>query len=135
MDKLKNMSEEEGEKIGVNLYDDEESSPLEESIEEGFAPQPVEVVREEIVTVTKNPDTEDNDSGEDDLHEVVKAHSDQISRLKDMVESLQTQIKRIDQRRGSGNKTSSVGRNRSITKTKKNKATSKKPKGKSSKRK
>ena len=51
MDKIRNMSEEEGEKIGVNLYDDEESSPLEESIEEGIAAQPVEVVREEIVTV------------------------------------------------------------------------------------
>ena len=66
----------------------------------------------------------------------MKAHSDQISRLTDMVESLQSQIKRIDQRQESDNKkTSSVTRNKSTIKTKKNKATSKKPKGKSSNRK
>jgi hypothetical protein len=127
VDKLKNMSDENGQEIGVNVYDEDE---LIEEDEEEAAPQPVEVVREEIVTVTKNPDTEDNDS-EDDLYEVVKAHSDQISRLTDMVESLQSQIKQIDQRLGSGNKTRSVARNRSTTKTKKNKSTSKKPKGKS----
>jgi post-segregation antitoxin (ccd killing protein) len=50
------------------------------------------------VTVTKNRDREDNDS-EDDLYEVVKAHSDQISRLTDMVEPLQSQIKRIETRK------------------------------------
>jgi hypothetical protein len=127
------MSDENGQEIGVNVYDEDE---LIEEDEEAVAaaPEPVEVVREEIMTVAKNPDREDNDS-EDDLYEVVKAHSDQISRLTDMVESLQSQIKRIDQRRGSGNKTRSVRRNRSTTKAKKNKATSKKSKGKSSKRK
>ncbi|MFL6471927.1 MAG: hypothetical protein ACJ71H_13870 [Nitrososphaeraceae archaeon] len=124
------MSDENGQEIGVNVYDDEDE--LIEG-EEAAAPQPVEVVREEILTVTRNTDTEDNDI-EDDLRELVKSHSDQISRLADMVESLQSQMKRIDQRRGSSNKTSSVKRNRTTTKTKKNKATSKKPKGKSSKR-
>jgi hypothetical protein len=123
------MSDENGQEIGVNVYDDED-----ELIEdEEAAPKPVEVVREEILTVTRNTDTEDNNI-EDDLRELVKSHSDQISRLADMVESLQSQMKRIDQRRGSSNKTSSVKRNRTTTKTKKNKATSKKPKGKSSKR-
>ena len=83
-----------------------------------------------MVTVTKNPDSEV------DLYEVLKAHSDQISRLTHMVESLQSQIKEIDQRPASGNnKTSSVGRKRSATKTKKNKAISKRAKRKSSKRK
>ncbi len=124
------MSDENGQEIGVNVYDDEDEL-IED--EEAAAPKPVEVVREEILTVTRNTDTEDNDI-EDDLRELVKSHSDQISRLTDMVESLQSQIKRIDQRRGSSNKTSSVKRNRTTTKTKKNKATSKKPKGKSSKR-
>ncbi|MFL6369208.1 MAG: hypothetical protein ACJ72F_00050 [Nitrososphaeraceae archaeon] len=124
------MSDENGQEIGVNVYDDEDE--LIEG-EEAAAPQPVEVVREEILTVTRNTDTEDNDI-EDDLRELVKSHSDQISRLADMVESLQSQMKRIDQRRGSSNKTSSVKRNRTTTKRKKNKATSKKPKGKSSKR-
>ncbi|MFL6316757.1 MAG: hypothetical protein ACJ71K_07100 [Nitrososphaeraceae archaeon] len=124
------MSDENGQEIGVNVYDDEDEL-IED--EEAAAPKPVEVVREEILTVTRNTDTEDNDI-EDDLRELVKSHSDQISRLADMVESLQSQMKRIDQRRGSSNKTSSVKRNRTTTKTKKNKATSKKPKGKSSKR-
>jgi hypothetical protein len=86
------MSDENGQEIGVNVYDDEDE------------------LIEEIMTVTKNPDAEDNGS-EDDLYEVVKAHSDQISRLTDMVESLQSQIKRIDQRQESDNKkTSSVTR-------------------------
>jgi len=124
------MSDENGQEIGVNVYDDEDEL-IED--EEAAAPKPVEVVREEILTVTRDTDTEDNDI-EDDLRELVKSHSDQISRLADMVESLQSQMKRIDQRRGSSNKTSSVKRNRTTTKTKKNKATSKKPKGKSSKR-
>jgi paraquat-inducible protein B len=124
------MSDENGQEIGVNVYDDEDEL-IED--EEAAAPKPVEVVREEILTVTRNTDTEDNDI-EDDLRELVKSHSDQISRLADMVESLQSQMKRIDQRRGSSNRTSSVKRNRTTTKRKKNKATSKKPKGKSSKR-
>jgi hypothetical protein len=86
------------------------------------------------VTVTKNPDTEDNDS-EDDLYEVMKTRSDQISRLTYAVESLQSQIKQIDQRRRSGNKTSSMRKTRSITKTKRNKAIPKKTKGKRSNKK
>jgi hypothetical protein len=51
-----NMSEEVDEQTGVNVYDDdEESSPMEESIEEGVAVEPAEIAREEIVTVTENP--------------------------------------------------------------------------------
>ena len=107
------MSDENGQDIGVNAYDDEDE--LIEDEEAAVAPQPVEVVREDIMTVTKNPDAEDNGS-EGDLYEVVKAHSDQISRLTYAVESLQSQIKQIDQRRKSGNKTSSLGKNRSTIK-------------------
>ena len=63
---------------------------------------------------------------------MVKTHSDQISRLTYAVESLQSQIKQIDQRGRSGNNNaSSRRRNRSITKTKKSKTASKKSKGKS----
>ena len=142
MDKLRNMSEEEGEKIGVNLYnDEEESSAMEESIEEGIGAQPV-VVREEIVTVAENPNaetfseekvstiraTEDND-----LYKLVKGHSIQLDRLTDIVESLQSQIKQLKETRLSSHKTSSA--RRSSMKTKKDKATAKKAKGKSSKKK
>jgi hypothetical protein len=136
MDKVKAMSDENGQEIGVNVYDDNDEDELIEDEEAAaVAPQPIEVVREEIVTVTKNSNTEDNDN-EDDLYEVVKAHSDQISRLTNIVESLQSQIKQIDQKRTSGNyKASSRRRNRSITKTKKSKTTSKKSKGKSRMRK
>ena len=130
MDKLKNMSDENGQEIGVNVYgDNNEDELIEDEEAAAVAPQPVEIVREEVVTVTKNSDAEDND----DLYEVVKAHSDQISRLTNIVESLQSQIKQIDQKRTSGNnKTSSIRKNRSTTRTKKSKATSKKPKGKKS---
>jgi hypothetical protein len=122
------MSDENGQEIGVNVYDEEEDELKEDEEAAAVAPQPVEVIREEIVTVTKNSDTQDND----DLYEVVKAHSDQISRLTEIVESLQSQIKQIDLGRESSNKTSSIRKNRSATKTKKSKTTSKKPKGKKS---
>ena len=122
------MSDENGQEIGVNVYDDNDEDELIEDEEAAaVAPQAVGVVREEIVTVTK-----DNDS-EDDLNEVVKAHSDQISRLTEIVESLQSQIKQIDQRQGTGNnKTTSIRKNRSAAKTKKNKGILKKSKGKRS---
>ena len=130
------MSDENGQEIGVNVYDDNEEDELIEDEEAAaVTPQPVEIVREEIVTVTKNPDTEDNDI-KDDLYEVVKAHSDQISRLTNIVESLQSQIKLMDLKRTSGNNKARSGRrNRSTTKTKKSKTTSKKSKGKSHMRK
>ena len=148
MDKLKNMSEEEDKEIGVNIYadededTDEESSPLEDSIEEGVAAQPVEIVREEIVTVAENPNSEEKVSmignteevdSEDDLYRVVKAHSIQLSRLTTTVESLQSQIKQLESTRLSDRKTGSAGRN--SMKTKKNKATAKKTKGRIKKKK
>ena len=103
MDTVKDMSDENGQEIGVNVYDDNDEDELIEDEEAAaVAPQPVEIVREEIVTVTKDSNTEDNDS-EDDLYEVIKAHSDQISRLTNIVDSLQSQIKQIDQKRTSGN--------------------------------
>ena len=117
------MSDENGQGIGVNVYDEDDDELIEDEEAAAVAPQPVEIVREEIATVTK-----DNDS-EDDLYEVVKAHSDQISRLTNIVESLQSQIKQIDQKRVSSKKTSSIRKNRSTTKTK-SKTTSKKSKGK-----
>jgi hypothetical protein len=126
VNKLKNMSDENNQEIGVNVYDEDEL--IED--EEAAAPQPVEIVREEIMTVTKNPDTEEKVSVmgntednymEADLRELVKSHSDQISRLTDMVESLHSQIKQINQRRESDNRTSSVRR-----KIKNNKAIAKK---------
>ena len=117
------MSDENGQGIGVNVYDEDDDELIEDEEAAAVAPQPVEIVREEIAMVTK-----DNDS-EDDLYEVVKAHSDQISRLTNMVESLQSQIKQIDQKRVSSKKTSSIRKNRSTTKTKKSKTESKKPKG------
>ena len=116
------MSDENGQEIGGNVYDEDENELI-EGEEAAIAPQPVGVVREEIVTVTK-----DNDSEDDAIHEVVKAHSDQISRLTNIVESLQSQIKQIDQWRSG----SSIRKNKSAAKTKKNKGTSKKPKGKKS---
>ena len=124
------MSDENGREIGINVYNEDEDELIEDEDAAVVAPQPVGIVREEIVTVTKNSDTEDNDS-EDNLNEVVKAHSDQISRLTEIVESLQSQIKLIDQRQSG----SSIRKNTSTTKTKKSKTTSKKSKGKSSTRK
>jgi hypothetical protein len=129
------MSDQNGQEIGVNVYDDEDE--LIEG-EEAAAPQPVEVVREEILTVTRNTGTEEKVSmmgnaeesdGEDDVYELVKAQPAQLSKLADIVESLQSQIEQLGETRLSGRKTS-----RSM-KTKNNKATLKKTKGRSNKKK
>jgi hypothetical protein len=146
-DKLKNMSEdEEDRQIGVNMGDDdtdEESSPLAESIEADVAAaaRPVEVVREEIVTVTENPNagtfSEEsvsmigNTEGKDELYKLVKAHSLQLDRLTATVESLQSQLKQLKGTRLSSHRTISARRSSGM-KTKKNKARAKKTKGKSS---
>src|SRR5919199_4682015 len=104
------MSDEDGEEIQINVYDekeeDEEEDEDDEELteEQGFAAQPVEIVREEIVTVTKEPNTEEKMSvvddsirseDSDDLYDLVKAHSVQLNKLTDIVESLQGQIKQL----------------------------------------
>ena len=128
------MSDEDGEEIRINVYDEkEEDEDNEELIEErGFAAQPVEIVREEIVTVTKDPDTEEKmsvvddsigDHDSDDLNELVKAQSVQLKKLTDIVGSLQAQIKRLIETRKSNRKTTQATRN--PVKSKKKKATEK----------
>jgi hypothetical protein len=89
------MSDEDVEEIRINAYDEDEKD--EEPIEEqGFAAQPVEIVREEIITVTKNPNTEEKMSimgdseGNDDIYELVKAQSVQLNKLTNIMESLQS---------------------------------------------
>ena len=65
------MSDEHDEEIRINTYDEDEE-PIDE---QGFAAQPVEIVREEIgekMPVMSN--TESND----DIYQLVKAQSVQI---------------------------------------------------------
>ena len=137
------MSDEDGEEIRINVYDEKEEDEDEDNEvlteEQGFAAQPVEIVREEIVTVTKDPDTEEKmsavddsrgDHDSDDLHELVKAQSVQLNKLTDIVESLQTQIKQLRETRKSNRKTTQATRNP----VKSKKAAAKKAKERSSKR-
>jgi hypothetical protein len=139
------MSDEDGEEIRINVYDEKEEDEDEDNEElteqQGFAAQPVEIVREEIVTVTKDPNTEEkmsvvDDSGgdldSDDLHELVKAQTVQLNKLTDIVESLQDQIKQLRETRKSNRKTTPATRN--PVKSKKKKAAAKKAKGRSSKK-
>jgi hypothetical protein len=139
------MSDEDGEEIRINVYDEKEADENEDNEElteeQGFAAQPVEIVREEIVTVTKDPNTEEkmsvvDDSGgdhdSDDLHELVKAQTGQLNKLTDIVESLQDQIKQLRETRKSNRKTTPATRN--PVKSKKKKAAAKKGKGRSSKK-
>jgi hypothetical protein len=146
------MSDEDGEEIRINVYDEKEADENEDNEElteeQGFAAQPVEIVREEIVTVTKDPNTEEkmsvvddsggdhDDSGgdldSDDLHELVKAQTVQLNKLTDIVESLQDQIKQLRETRKSNRKTTPATRN--PVKSKKKKAAAKKAKGRSSKK-
>ena len=139
------MSDEDGEEIRIKAYDeneeDEDKDNEELTEEHGFAAQPVEIVREEIVTVTKDPNAEEkmsvvDDSGgdhdSDDLHELVKAQTVQLNKLTDIVESLQDQIKQLRETRKSNRKTTPATRN--PVKSKKKKAAAKKAKGRSSKK-
>jgi hypothetical protein len=110
-DKLENMSAE------ANVYDDsdEKSSSLEEIA------QPVEIVREEVVTLTKNPNAEiyseermsmvgkseeeaDDDYYDGNIYHLVKAHSAELSSLTAKVESLQSEINQLEEATISGNK-------------------------------
>ena len=136
------MSDEDGEEIRINVYDEKEEDEDNEELteEQGFAAQPVEIVREEIVTVTKDPDTEEKmsvvddsigDHDSDDLNELVKAQSVQLNKLTDIVESLQAQVKRLRETRKSNRKTTQATRN--PVKSNKKKA-AKKAKGRISKK-
>jgi len=124
------LSEEQEERIGIdNNHDFEQSSDITE---------PVETIREEVVEVTEKPNTEtfplsskeeEDQKNEikidnEDIYAQVKAQSIQLSSLADMVESLQSQVKQLQEtiRLHKHDKTRSV-RKRSIsnqgTKTKK----------------
>ena len=95
-----------------------------------------------IVTVIKNPNletplleeadeeeaeealTNNNSEDYDNLYEQVKSHSIELSRLSDTVESLQSQIKLLQERRSGrgGRKTTTLAKmKKRIIKTKKNK--------------
>jgi myo-inositol-hexaphosphate 3-phosphohydrolase len=137
------MSDEYAEEIRINAYDENEEEEDDEELteEQGFAAQPVEIVREEIVTVTKEPNKEEKMSvvddsirneDSDDLYDLVKAHSVQLNKLTDIVESLQGQIKQLRETTKDNSKITSTTRN--PIKSKKKKVTAKKAKGSSSKK-
>ncbi len=133
------MSEEREEERFVDIDDDnddfEESSDIS---------QPVEIIREEVVTVVENPnaetspieDEEEEEDGEEeissgdkeDIYEQLKTQAIQLSRLADAVESLQSQVKQMQETTRSRRlhkTTSARARSRSNTsmKTKKKRAT------------
>jgi hypothetical protein len=117
---LNTMSEDE--EIKVDIDDDDGDDELEPPLEEGATTQPIEVIREEIVTVV-NPDRETSSvsvsplveeeedeeeeeeetdmdtSDNENIYEQLKAQSIQISKLTDIVESLQSQIKQLQEKR------------------------------------
>ena len=112
------MSEDNKEIEDVDVFDDNDNehdsndqlkTPLERAVEEddGGSTQPVGIVKEEIITIVKNPNSnsdtqlveEDEEDDDDDIYEQLKSHSIQLSRLSDTVESLQSQIKLLQERR------------------------------------
>lgn len=130
------MSEDrEEEQFEVDL--DDNNDDFEESSANA---QPVEIIREEVVTVVENPNAEtspiedgeeeistDNDSGDkEDIYDQLKTQSIQLSRLADVVESLQSQVKQLQEttRLRRHHKTTSVSaRSRSNTRMKTKKKT------------
>jgi hypothetical protein len=123
----------EDEEIVVNINNDDElRTPLEEAIEDSPA-QPVEVIREEIVAVA-DPDREisvsaspwveeeeakmNSSDNDENIYEQLKAQSIQISRLTEIVESLQSQIKQLQVIRSGGRRTTVAKRKRIQTKKK-----------------
>ena len=120
----KSMSEDNEEIEDVDIFDDNDNeldsnndqlkTPLERAVEDDVGSTlPVGIVKEEIITVVKNPnsnsetplveeDAEEADAEEaeddDNIYEQLKSHSIQLSRLSDTVESLQSQIKLLQER-------------------------------------
>jgi predicted RNase H-like nuclease (RuvC/YqgF family) len=103
------LSEEQQERIEIDI-DDNNGSLSSDTAE------PQEIIREEAVEVVKNPNTEtfplsskeeedqeneiQNDSSNrynGDIYEQVKAQSIQLSNLADTVESLQSQVKQLQE--------------------------------------
>lgn len=149
------MSEEQEEEEGNEVdIDDDNNDDLERigsitSSEEESSTQPVEIIKEEIVTVVENPNAEasllsspvassslmenekegiridNNSSGDDeDVYEQVKAQSIQLSRLTDLVESLQSQVKQLQETTRLGGHQATPERRSSGTSTKTRKKTS-----------
>ena len=116
------MSEDQEERIEIDIDNNNDIA------------EPLEIIREEVVEVLENPNTETSSlssmEGQDeeeedqnneiktdnsnrynvDIYEQVKAQSIQLSSLADMVESLQSQVKQLQEtiRLRKHNKTSSV---------------------------
>ena len=126
----------EDEEIEEDIHDvdnDELKTPLEEVIQQSSPTQPVEVIKEETVTVVRDPkrntssesistlvqeETQTGSSDDENIYEQLKAQSIQINRLTDIVELLQSQIKQLQETRLSGRKTTAARRKSLKTKKK-----------------
>jgi hypothetical protein len=120
------LSEDQEERIEIDI--DNNNGDFDESSD---IAEPLEIIREEVVEVVENPDTETSlleDQQEEeadekneiktdnsnrytgDIYEQVKAQSIQLSGLADMVQSLQSQVKQLQEtiRLRKHNKTRSV---------------------------
>jgi hypothetical protein len=137
------MSHEYGDEFRINAFEENEEEEDDDELteEQGFAAQPVEIVKEEIVTVTKEPNIEEKMSvvddsigseDSDDLYDLVKAQSVQLNKLTDIVESLEGQIKQLRETTKINSKITPLRSN--PIKSKKKKVTEKKAKGRSSKK-
>jgi hypothetical protein len=150
------MSEDNKEIEDVDVFEDNDNehgsnndqlkTPLERAVEDdGGSTQPVGIVKEEIITIVKNPNSnsdtplveEEEEEEDDDIYEQLKSHSIQLSRLSDTVESLQSQIKLLQERRSGRGSRKTIPlakmKKRSI-KTKKEKTTRRKGSKRSAKR-
>lgn len=159
----KSMSEDNEEIEDVDIFDDNDNeldsnndqlkTPLERAVEDDDGSTlPVGIVKEEIITVVKNPnsnsetplveeDAEEADAEEaeddDNIYEQLKSHSIQLSRLSDTVESLQSQIKLLQERspgRGSRKTIPLAKMKKRSIKTKKKKTTRRKGSKRSTKK-
>jgi hypothetical protein len=119
------MSEDEEVEVDIDDVDSDESkTPLEEAIQQESSPtQPVEVIKEETVTIVRDPkrntsseslstllEEEKTQTGTENIYEQIKAQSIQINRLTDKVELLQSQIKQLQETRLSGRKPTAARR-------------------------
>jgi hypothetical protein len=128
------MSEDEEIEEDIDDVDNDElKTPLEEVIQQSSPTQPVEVIKEETVTVVRDPkrntssesistlvqeETQTGSSDDENIYEQLKAQSIQINRLTDIVELLQSQIKQLQETRLSGRKTTAARRKNMKTKKK-----------------
>jgi len=111
------MSEDKEEGIEADIDDNNDDFGMIEPITSSeevkeSSTEPVEIFKEEVVTVVENPNVEENEEEEiridNSIGEDVKALTVQLRKITDVVESLQSQVKQLQETIKLGSRTTTT---------------------------